>query len=153
MVALFVVLTVPVFFATIALTYLSNEAIARADADALIERFRNETIEGIQNMFNPIKTLVRSAAMVGTQQHDFYTDNRSLRYLLSLLLDSNKLVSVYVGLSDGSFRQARQLSPTAEIDDKRPPADVRFASLDYAAGWGRTHRPLHLPRSGPYPDW
>ena len=33
-VALFVVLTVPVFFAIVAVTYVSNEAIARANADA-----------------------------------------------------------------------------------------------------------------------
>src|ERR1700740_3451375 len=62
-VALFVLLTVPVFFMSIAVTYLSNEEIARANADALIERFRTDAIDRIQNMFDPIKSLVRSAAM------------------------------------------------------------------------------------------
>ena len=113
-VALFVLLTMPVFLATIVLTYVSNERIARVNADAMIERFRTEAIDSIQGMINPIKSLIRSAAMVGNQQPDFYSDNRSLKYLLSLLLHSDKLISIYVGLNDGSFRQARQINPTVE---------------------------------------
>jgi adenylate cyclase len=126
-VMMFVLLTVPIFFAITALTYFSNEGIARADADTLIDRFRTETIDGIQGMFTPIKSLIRSAAMVGDQQPDFYSDNRSLKYLLTVLLHSDKLVSIYVGLADGSFRQARQLSPTVKIHDKTPPDAVRYA--------------------------
>ena len=41
----FVVLTVPVFFTIIAVTYLSNDRIARANAQELVERFRNEAID------------------------------------------------------------------------------------------------------------
>ena len=79
-VALFVLLTVPVFFTSVAVTYVSNEQIARANADALIERFRTDAIDSIHNMLNPIKSLVRSAAVVGSQQPDFYSGNRSLKY-------------------------------------------------------------------------
>lgn len=105
-VLLFVLLTVPVFFTSIAVTYVSNEEIARANADALIERYRTDAIDSIEGMFNPIKSLVRSAATAGSQQPDFYSDNRSLKYLLSMVLHSDKLVSVYVGMADGSFRSA-----------------------------------------------
>src|ERR1700743_3428300 len=126
--ALFVLLTTPIFFAIIALNYFSNEAIARDNADALIERFRTETIDNIKGMLNPIKSLIRSAAMVGTQQSDFYSDNRSLKYLLSVLLHGDKLVSIYVGLADGSFRQARVINPDAKIQGKLPPAGVKSAS-------------------------
>jgi adenylate cyclase len=126
-VALFVLLTTPVFFAIIALTYVSNEATARANADAMIGRFRTEAIDSIQGMFNPIKSLIRSAAMVGSQQPDFYVDNRSFKYLLSVLQHSDKLVSIYVGLQDGSFRQARQINPTAKIQSKFPPDTTKYA--------------------------
>jgi adenylate cyclase len=126
-VALFVLLTMPVFLATIVLTSVSNEWIARVTADAMIERFRGEAIDSIQGMINPIKSLIRSAAMVGNQQSDFYSDNRSLKYLLSLLLHSDKLVSIYVGLNDGSFRQARQINPTVRIQGKLPPDAARYA--------------------------
>jgi adenylate cyclase len=124
---LFVVLTVPVFLTSIAVTYVSNEEIARANADALIERYRTDAVDSIENMFNPIKSLVRSAAMAGSQQPDFYSDNRSLKYLLSILLHSDKLVSIYVGMADGSFRQARRINPAVEIQDKLPPAVTKFA--------------------------
>ena len=126
-VALFVLLTMPVFFAIIALTFVSNERIARANADTMIDRFRTETIDSLQGMFNPIKSLVRSAAMVGSQAPDFYTDNRSLKYLLSVALHSDKLISIYVGLSDGSFRQARQINPAVKIQGSLPPAAARYA--------------------------
>jgi len=126
-VALFVLLTMPVFFALIALTYISNQGIARANADALIERFRTEAIDSIQGMFNPIKSLIRSAAMVGSQQPNFYSDNRSLKYLFSVLLHSDKLVSIYVGLADGSFRQARAINTATKIQDKLPPAGAKYA--------------------------
>jgi len=126
-VILFVLLTTPVFFAINALTYVSNEAIARANADALIERFRAEAIDSIQSMFNPIKSLIGSAAMVGSQQPDFYSDNRSLEYLYSVLLHSDKLISIYVGMADGSFRQARQINPAAKIQDRLPPAGGKYA--------------------------
>ena len=126
-VALFVVLTLPVFFTIIAVTYVSNETIARANADALIERFRADAIDSIESMVNPIKSLVRSAAVAGSQRPDFYSDNRSLKYLLSMLLDSDKVVSMYVGMADGSFRQARRINPTVKIQDKLPPAGVQYA--------------------------
>ena len=126
-VAMFVLLTMPVFLATIVLTYVSNERFARVNADALIERFRGEAIDSIQGMFNPIKSLMRSAAMVGSQQPDFYSDNKSLKYLLSILQHSDKLISIYVGLNDGSFRQARQINPTVRVEGKLPPAGVRYA--------------------------
>jgi adenylate cyclase len=126
-VALFVLLTVPVFFTSVAVTYLSNEEIARANADALIERFRTDAIDSIQSMLNPIKSLVRSAAMVSSLQPDFYSDNRSRKYLFSMLLHSDKLVSVYVGTADGSFRQARRINPAVKVQDKLPPAGAKYA--------------------------
>jgi adenylate cyclase len=138
---LFVLLITPVFFAIIALNYFSNDAIARNNADALIERFRTETIDNIKGMLNPIKSLIRSAAMVGTQQPDFYSDNRSLKYLLSVLLHGDKLVSIYVGLADGSFRQARVINPGTKVEGKLPPAGVEDA-----------YRWIEPPRLGPRLD-
>src|SRR5258708_6890343 len=120
-------LTVPVFAAMVSITYVSNEEIARANAEATIERFRDDSISEIQGMFNPVKSLVRSAAMAGTQQPSFYSDNRSLKYLLSILLHSDKLVSIYVGTADGSFWQARRINPATEIQGTLPPAGVEYA--------------------------
>ncbi|MDP1964937.1 MAG: hypothetical protein Q8K93_22360, partial [Reyranella sp.] len=96
---LFVLLTVPVFFAIVAVTYFSNEKIARSNADQLVERFRTDAIANILHDFDPIKSLVRSAAAVGADQPDFYSDNRSLRYLFSIIQHSDKIVSMYVGLA------------------------------------------------------
>ena len=124
---LFVLLTVPAFLAIVAVTYISNEKIARANADQLVERFRTDAIQNIQHDFDPIKSLVRSAAAVGGAQPDFYSDNRSLRYLFSIVQHSDKIVSMYVGLADGSFRQARRIEPSVEIQGKVPPHEARYA--------------------------
>jgi adenylate cyclase len=126
-VVLFALMTVPIFFAIVTLTYVSNEKIARANADAMIERFRDETVDRIESMFSPIKSLIRSAAMVGGQQPNFYTDDRAFKYLLSVLQHSDKLMSIYVGLGDGSFRQARRINPAVKIQNKLPPANAKYA--------------------------
>jgi len=124
---LFVILTVPVFLAIVAVTYVSNEKVARQNADDLVERFRVDAIENIQNVFEPIKSLVRSAAAIGDEQADFYADNRSLKYMFSILQHSERIISVYVGLNDGSFRQARQINPAVEVQGKLPPPGTRYA--------------------------
>lgn len=123
----FIVLTVPVFFTIIAVTYLSNDSIARTNARELVERFRAEAIDDIQNDFNPIKSLVRSAASVGDQDPGFYSDSRCFKYFYSILLHSPKIVSVYVGLNDGSFRQTRRVDAGVKIQDKLPPDGARYA--------------------------
>lgn len=124
---LFVVLTVPVFFAIVAVNYVSNEKIARANADELVRRFNVEAIEDIQYEFEPIKSLVRSAAAIGTELPDFYAGKGSVNYLFSVLLHSNKIISAYVGLNDGAFRQARQIDPAFEVLGKLPPPGTRYA--------------------------
>jgi len=124
---MFVLLTLPVFATIIIVSYLSNDRIAKLTATGLVERFRGEAVESLRNAFDPIKSLVRSAAVLGDEEPDFYADNRSLRYLFSILQHSDKIVSAYIGMADGSFRQARQISPTVEIQGKLPPPGVRYA--------------------------
>ncbi|HEV3490216.1 MAG TPA: cache domain-containing protein, partial [Reyranella sp.] len=123
----FVFLTIPVFFTIIAVNYFSNDSIARSDAKQLIERFRIDALENIEDDFNPLKSLIRSAAAIGDQYPDFYADNRCFAYFYSILIHSPKIVSVYVGLRDGSFRQTRRVDPAATIQDKPPPEGARYA--------------------------
>jgi adenylate cyclase len=47
--------------------------------------------------------------------------------LLSILLHNERIVSVYAGMADGSFRQARRIDPTVEIQGKPPPEGVKYA--------------------------
>ncbi len=124
---LFVLLTVPVFAAIVAVNYVSNEGIARDNAESLLKRFNVEAVENIQNVFEPIKSLVRSAAAVGSEQPDFFENKRSIAYLFSILQHSQRIVSAYVGLTDGAFRQARQIDPAVEIQGKLPPPGTRYA--------------------------
>jgi adenylate cyclase len=123
----FIILTVPVFFTIIGVTYLSNDRIARTNARELVERFRVDAIDNIQADFNPIKSLVRSAAAIGDRYPDFYLDDRCFTYFHSVLLHSQRIVSVYVGLNDGAFRQSRRIDPAVEIAGKLPPEGARFA--------------------------
>lgn len=124
---LFIFLTVPVFFAIVAVSYWSNDKMARSNADDLVERFRIDAVQNIQNIFDPIKSLIRSAAAIGTEYPELYRDNRCLKYFYSILLHSEKMVSVYVGLGDGSFRQTRRVEPDVQIQDELPPAGARYA--------------------------
>src|SRR5262249_37721547 len=123
----FLLLTLPVFATIIAITYISNERIARSDARDLVERFRLDGIENVQAIFDPIKSFIRAAATLGDQQPDFFLSNRSIKYFYSVLLHNEKMISVYAGLTDGDFRQARRIDPTVEIDGKLPPEGAKYA--------------------------
>ena len=146
----FVVLTVPVFFTIIAVTYFSNDRIARASAQGLVERFRNEAIDNIQDDFTPIKSLVRSAAAIGDEFPDFYASSRCFKYFQTILVHSPKIVSVYVGLEDGSFRQTRRVDAEVKIQDK-PAASRRplCLPLDHAQGRRADVRSFPLSRRRP----
>lgn len=124
----FVVLTVPVFAAIIAVTYLSNDRIARENAQGLIERFRIDAIGSIEDDINPLRSLIRSAARLGSQVPDFYDSDRALAYFQSMLPHSDKMVSAYVGLADGSFRQARRIDSNVRIGNDFPPPGSVFAT-------------------------
>ncbi len=125
---LFVILTVPVFVTIVSATYLSNDKQAHASAQELIERFRVDAIENIQSVFDPIKSLVRTVAAIGNEYPDIYRDRRPLKYFHSVLLHSDKIVSVYIGRQDdGSFWQTRRIEPTVPIFDSLPPEGARFA--------------------------
>jgi adenylate cyclase len=122
----FVFLTVPVFFTIVAVTYLSNDRIARTSAEQLIGRFRIDALESVEDDFDPIKSLVRSAAVLGSQDPDFYRDNRCLKYFYSILAHSPNVTSVYVGLADGSLRETRHIDPGANIQQVPPPAGTTY---------------------------
>ena len=126
-VTLFVLLTVPVLAAIIALNYVSNDRIARLKGQELVERFRGEAMDSIRDIFDPIKSLIRAAAVIGSEVPDFYRSNRSIKYFFAILQHSPKIVSVYAGLNDGSFRQARRIDPEVPIYNKLPPPGTRFA--------------------------
>ena len=123
----FAFLTIPVFFTIIAVTYFSNDNIARASAQELVERFRIDALESIEDDFNPLKSLIRSAASLGEQDPGFYRDNRSLKYFYSILQHSPKIVSVYVGLNDGALREARRIDPQFMLQGKPPPPGAIYA--------------------------
>jgi adenylate cyclase len=124
---LFAVLTVPVVVAIVAINYIANDRTARANAYDLVERFRGEALQNIQNTFDPIKSLVRSAAEVGEASPGFYGDNGSLPYLLTILRHSDRMVAMYVGQEDGSFRQARRLVADRGVDGDPAPPESEFA--------------------------
>ena len=147
---LFVLLTVPVLAAIIALNYVSNDRIARIKGQELVERFRGDAIDSIRAIFDPIKSMIRAAAVVGDQQTDFYADNRSIKYFYAILQHSPKIVSVYAGLTDGSFRQARRIDPKVPINDALPPPGTQFAYrwIERKAGESPVDRYLFLDANG-----
>ena len=136
--SLFVLLTVPVLAIIIVVNYVSNDRIARLKGQELVERFRLEALDSVREIFEPIKSMVRVAAALGEQQGDFYADNRSMKYFEAILQHSPKIVSAYVGLNDGQFRQTRRLNADAVLFGKPVPAGTRFSYhwLAYPNGGG-----------------
>jgi adenylate cyclase len=148
--SLFILLTVPVLAVIIGLNYFTNERIARVNGQELVERFRAGSIDSIRDTFDPIKSLIRAAAVLGDEQPDFYADNRSIKYFQAILQHSPKIVSVYAGLSDGTFRQARRIDPKVPVLDKLPPSGSAYAFrwIERRAGSGLVDRYVFLDADG-----
>lgn len=140
--ASFILLTLPVFFTIIGVTYWSNDEIARENAQKVIERFRADAIDSIQSEFTAIKSLARSAAAVGGQDPDFLEGDRSYAYLQSLTLHSPRIVSAYTGQSDGGLRQSRRVDPGVAIHGALPPPGALYAyrSILASTDGGKTDR-------------
>ena len=125
--ALFLLLTVPVMFTIILVDYRSNEALARQNAAELVERFRKDAIANVLSELDPIESLVRATAELANAQPDFFNSSRSHKYLRSLLTHNETLTSIYVGLENGAFRQARSIDPTIPINGQTPPTEASSA--------------------------
>lgn len=125
---LYLALTLPVFFGVIAYTYVSNADIAEVNAEELIARFRTETTQTFRDRFASIQSLVRSAAALGDTWPALYGQNHSIDYLFSILPHNDRLVSAYIGLEDGSFRQARRIEPDIEVQGRLPPPGTAYAA-------------------------
>jgi adenylate cyclase len=123
----FLLLTVPMLTASIVVNYVSNDRLARDSAMDLIARFRTDGLTDVQAIFTPIQSLIRAGSTLGEEEPRFYESNRSIRYFLSMLKHSERIVSVYVGLKDGSFRQARRVDPTVLVQKKLPPVGSKYA--------------------------
>jgi adenylate cyclase len=126
--AVFVVMTVPVLLGIVQVNYVSSDRVARAYAANVVERFRRDAIRGIESDFAAFRSLIGTAAELGRQEPGFFEDDRALAYLFRILQHSETVLNVYVGLQDGSFRQARRLHDhDVPIHGTLPPPGAEFA--------------------------
>ena len=141
---MFVLLTVPVFSTIVAANYLTSQSIARESAAKLVERFRIDAIESIEDAIHPVNSMVHNAAVLGAEQPEFYSQDASSSYLLSMLRHSHTIIATYVGLADGSFRQARRLS--GELKVRRQPRRRKAPNSPIAGSIRRADRRRSLDR-------
>ncbi|MDK3018205.1 adenylate/guanylate cyclase domain-containing protein [Pseudodonghicola flavimaris] len=121
-------LTVPVLLAIIDINYRSTDRVVRDHATALVERFRSEAIDDIVGEFDHLTGQIATAAELGHQEPAFFADDRALSYLFRVLEHSPTVLNVYVGLQDGSFRQARRIGdPSQPVLGQVPPEGTRYA--------------------------
>lgn len=126
--AVFFATTVPFLVAIIQINYQSSERVVRAHATEMVERFRNETIREVVSELETLKSLIATAAELGRQAPDVFTDSRALTYLFTTLNHSETLLNAYVGTEDGAFRQARRIHDAeAKIHGRVPPEGAEYA--------------------------
>ena len=126
--AVFALMTVPVLLGIVRINYVSSDRVAREYAANLLERFRREAIRDIESNFAALSSLIATAAELGRQDPAVFQDDRALPYLFRILQHSDTVLNVYVGLEDGSFRQARRLHDRGiAIHGTPPPPDAAFA--------------------------
>ena len=128
MLVVFAVMTVPVLLGIVRINYVSSDRVAREYAANLLERFRREAIRDIESSFAALSSLIATAAELGRQDPSMFADDRALPYLFRILQHSDTVLNVYVGLEDGSFRQARRVHDRGiAIHGTPPPPEAEFA--------------------------
>ena len=125
---LFLLLCIP-FFIVVGMVwtnYASSEKIARDTANDLIERTRHETVNSTQELIEPISSLVRVAASLGSVQAGYFHSDSSQVFLDAMLAHSMSIDSVYVAYADGSFRASSRLHAHTKVNSKAPPESASF---------------------------
>jgi adenylate cyclase len=127
-VVVFMAMTVPVLLAIVQINYVSSDRVVRSHAAELVERFRKDTIQNVVGEFAALNSLVGTAAELGRQEPSIFEDDRILPYLVRVLKTDETVLNVYVGLEDGSFRQARRIhDPGVPILEQTVPPGVDYA--------------------------
>ncbi|MFO1038959.1 MAG: adenylate/guanylate cyclase domain-containing protein [Geminicoccaceae bacterium] len=128
MLVVFMLTTVPVLLGIVQINYVSTDHVARSYAANLVERFRRDAISDIESEFTALQSLIGAAAVLGRQDPAFFESDRSLDYFFRILQHSETVLNVYVGLKDGSFRQARRIHDgKVPIQGQLPPPEAVFA--------------------------
>ncbi len=127
-VVLFLLLSLPLFVATVWFNYAANNSIARDTAHQLIEKARFETVTSSSELLNPIKSLVKVAASLGEAEPGFFRQERAAAYMTEMLAHSSNISSVYAAFEDGSFRMSLVIPPGGRIQDRAPPEGTRLAT-------------------------
>jgi len=127
-VVMFLLLSLPLFVATVWVNYATNDSIARDTAHQLIEKARFETVTSSNQLLDPIKSLVKVAASLGDAEPGFFRQERSAAYMTEMLAHSSNISSVYAAFDDGSFRMSLVVPPGGRIQDRAPPEGTRLAT-------------------------
>lgn len=131
-VLLFVSLVIPFFVMMVGLSYSASEKAANLTAEEMIDRFNGEIVNSLQQLLDPITTLVHSAAVVESTQPGLIRGDSGKHYLRSILDHSADIASVYMGFEDGSFRAVYKASPALKFQNLPSPEDsvVAYRWLD-----------------------
>ena len=125
-ITIFLLLMLPAFIALISFVYISNDKIANSISNRLIERFKFETELSVIDQINPTRSLINSAAEVGSINPQFFNKDESWKYLKSILSQQETSMSAYAGGQDGSFRQVRRLKAGGKIQNIAITEEMKF---------------------------
>ncbi len=124
--ALFLLLIVPLFSGLIFFTYQSNIALAKREAAKSMDSARDETMKNITAFIEPIADAVRSTAQLSSVDPDFFRADKSAQILVRAIQNNPDITSYYIGLADGTFRQAGQINPAIQIAGHVTPEGSKY---------------------------
>jgi adenylate cyclase len=125
-ISIFLLLMLPAFIALICFVYISNNKISNSISARLIDRFKFETELSVIDQINPTRSLVNSAAAVGSINPQFFNKDESWKYLKSILSQQETSMSAYAGGQDGSFRQVRRFKAGSKIQNVAITEEMKY---------------------------
>lgn len=124
---LFFLLVIPMFGLVIWYTHSSNEKMIRSTASDYITSLKQTTSLKIGDIFEPSLTTLNSLVKLGTIDHKFFEKNNVFDYLVDILLANENILSIDIGLEDGSFRSVKKMLPGARVQETIVPEDTLYA--------------------------
>lgn len=120
-VILFISLVLPLFISLVAFTYVSNEKAAEKTAEQMIDRFNQEILTGLQQLVDPVTTLVRAASANAAAFPNALRSDEAFASMHAILTHSEDIASVYIGFEDGSFRAVYRTPPGVKFHNRPSP--------------------------------
>jgi adenylate cyclase len=144
---LFALLILPALAIVVAFSYFENARNLADLSQRFIDRARDDAIEMVTNLLEPVAATVRMVAVAEQATPGFFRSDESSNLLYEALISASQIDAVYASFEDGYHRVVTRIDDDRRRSDPRIPANANWHMSfidDFTAGPDRQrHRQFY----------